>query len=78
MEHDIIIISPENNVGTHDEVYPGPFRRALMNPAFKRKLGIAMAAPIRRSLDYHGIARRVLVVDQLPPGALPIYDKDVK
>lgn len=34
--------------------------------------------PVRRSLDYMGIARRGLVVDELPQGALPIYDRDIE
>ena len=78
MEHDIIIISPENNVGTRDEVELGPISRALLNASFKRKLAASMIAPLRRNIDYQGIARRVFVVDQLPQGALPIYDKDIK
>ena len=31
----------------------------------------------RTSLDYQGIARKLLTVDPLPQGALPVYDKDV-
>lgn len=33
--------------------------------------------PIRRSLDYQGIARRTLIIDELPEGALPYYDLDI-
>ena len=33
--------------------------------------------PIRTSLDYQGIGRKLLVVDPLPQGALPVYDKDI-
>ena len=33
--------------------------------------------PIRISLDYQGVGRKLLVVDPLPQGALPVYDKDV-
>ena len=33
--------------------------------------------PIRTSLDYQGIGRKLFVVDPLPQGALPIYDRDV-
>jgi hypothetical protein len=36
-----------------------------------------MANPIRRNLDYQGVGRRVLVVDPLPQGALPVYDRDI-
>jgi len=52
-------------------------RRALMSPEGKVALGQAMANPIRRNLDYQGIGRRVLVVDPLPQGALPVYDRDI-
>ena len=31
----------------------------------------------RTSLDYQGVGRKLLVVDPLPQGALPVYDKDV-
>ena len=40
-------------------------------------LAAAMANPIRVSLDYQGIGRKLLVVDPLPQGSLPVYDKDV-
>ena len=36
-----------------------------------------MANPIRRNLDYQGVARRALAVDPLPQGAIPAYDRDI-
>lgn len=39
--------------------------RAIMTMDGKIALAQAMANPIRRNLDYHGIARRALVVDPL-------------
>jgi hypothetical protein len=36
-----------------------------------------MASPIRKNLDYQGIARRALVVDPLPQGSLATYDRDI-
>jgi len=52
-------------------------KRALMTNEGKIALGQAMANPIRRNLDYQGVGRRVLVVDPLPQGALPVYDRDI-
>ena len=52
-------------------------KRALTTEGGKIALGQAMANPIRRNLDYQGVARRVLVVDPLPQGALPVYDRDI-
>ena len=51
--------------------------RAIMTQDGKIALAQAMANPIRRNLDYHGIARRALVVDPLPQGAIPTYERDV-
>jgi uncharacterized protein (UPF0218 family) len=51
--------------------------RALMSHEGKLALAQAMANPIRRNLDYQGIARRALVVDPLPQGALAVYDRDI-
>jgi len=52
-------------------------KRALLTTEGKIALGQAMALPIRRNLDYSGIARRALVVDPLPTGALPVYERDI-
>lgn len=51
--------------------------RAIMTQDGKIALAQSMANPIRRNLDYHGIARRALVVDPLPQGATPSYDRDI-
>ena len=52
-------------------------KKALMSQDGKVALGQAMANPIRKNLDYQGVGRRVLVVDPLPQGALPAYDRDI-
>nr|DAE79805.1 MAG TPA: major capsid protein [Caudoviricetes sp.] len=51
--------------------------QSLETEAGRAALASAMANPIRTSLDYQGIARKLLVVDPLPQGALPVYDRDV-
>lgn len=51
--------------------------KAILTQEGKLALAQAMANPIRRNLDYQGIARRVLVLDPLPQGALPVYDRDI-
>jgi hypothetical protein len=50
---------------------------ALETNEGRAALASAMANPIRMSLDYQGIGRKLLVVDPLPQGALPVYDRDV-
>jgi hypothetical protein len=52
-------------------------KQALMTQDGKIALGQAMAVPIRRNLDYQGVGRKALVVDPLPQGALPVYDRDI-
>lgn len=51
--------------------------KAILTQEGKIALAQAMANPIRRNLDYQGIARRTLVLDPLPQGALPVYDRDI-
>ncbi len=51
--------------------------RAIMTQEGKVALAQAMANPIRRNLDYQGIARRALVVDALPQGANASYERDI-
>lgn len=64
---------PSVNDDKRDEL----ISRAIMTHEGKLALAQAMANPIRRNLDYQGIARRALVVDPLPQGALPVYDRDI-
>lgn len=52
-------------------------KRAILTEDGKVALGQAMANPIRKNLDYQGVGRRTLVVDPLPQGALPVYDRDI-
>lgn len=40
------------------------------------KLAASMTQPLRLRRDYQSVARKAFFVDQLPDGALPIYDKD--
>lgn len=63
--------------GLSDEKRDELISRAIMTQEGKIALAQAMANPIRRNLDYHGIARRALVVDPLPQGAMPTYDRDI-
>jgi hypothetical protein len=67
------LTAPTSSDSKRDEL----ISRAIMTQEGKVALAQAMANPIRRNLDYHGIARRVLVVDPLPQGALPSYDRDI-
>jgi len=67
------VAAPSLNDGQRDEM----IKQALMTQEGKIALGQAMANPIRRNLDYQGVARKALVVDPLPQGALAVYDRDI-
>jgi hypothetical protein len=51
--------------------------QALETPEGRVQLAQAMVEPIKRSLEYQAIGRKLLMVDELPQGALPRYEKDV-
>ncbi len=48
----------------------------IMHPEGRAKLAASMQQPLRLRRDYHAIGRKTFKVEQLPDGALAIYDKD--
>lgn len=75
-------LAPANSVqsgqpGLNDVQRDEMIKQALLTQEGKIALGQAMATPIRRNLDYQGVGRKALVVDPLPQGALPSYDRDI-
>jgi HK97 family phage major capsid protein len=42
----------------------------------RQRLASSMIQPLRARRDYSSVARKAFFVEQLPDGALPIYDKD--
>lgn len=44
--------------------------------AGRQKIAASMIAPLRKQRDYSAVGRKAFSVEQLPDGALPIYDKD--
>ena len=48
----------------------------IQTPAGRAKLAASMTQPLRTRRDYAAVGRKTFLVEQLPDGALPIYDKD--
>ena len=48
----------------------------LKTPQLRQKLAASMTQPLRLRRDYAAVGRKTFLVEQLPDGALPIYDKD--
>ena len=48
----------------------------LRTPEGRAKLAASMTQPLRTRRDYSSVGRKTFLVEQLPDGALPIYDKD--
>lgn len=51
--------------------------QALETSEGRVALAQAMVEPIRRALEYQAIGRKLLMVDELPQGALARYERDV-
>ena len=51
--------------------------QALETEEGRVALAQAMVEPIKRALEYQAIGRKLLMVDELPQGALARYEKDV-
>ena len=48
----------------------------IKTAAGRQRLAASMIQPLRRRRDYTSVGRKAFYVEQLPDGALPIYDKD--
>lgn len=48
----------------------------ISTAAGRRHLAASMVQPLRERRDYSSVGRKTFLVEQLPDGALPIYDKD--
>lgn len=48
----------------------------IKTAAGRAKLAASMIQPLRLRRDYTAVGRKTFMVEQLPDGALPIYDKD--
>mgnify|MGYP002639682468 FL=1 len=48
----------------------------IKTAAGRSKLAASMTQPLRTRRDYSAVGRKTFLVEQLPDGALPIYDKD--
>ena len=44
----------------------------------RERLAAAMTQPIRRRVDYTAVGRRTFLVEPLPDGALPFYDRQTE
>lgn len=51
--------------------------QALETEEGRTALAQSMVEPIRRSLEYQAVGRKLLMVDELPQGALARYERDV-
>lgn len=68
-----VIITDRNEIGPDSLI-----SRYLRSMAGRSALAQSMMQPLRRRLDYTGIARKVFLVEELPQGALPIYHPEDK
>jgi len=74
---DRLVNGPNRN---GDVIDPEVARQVLQNylatPPERRRIGPLIGNPLRPRIDYQGVARSVFIVDELPQGALPVYDRD--
>lgn len=77
MKHPIVITSRGEVTRRNKFDYNSILSGYLASKAGQQKLAQSMIAPLRRRLDYQGIARKVFAVQPLPQGAAPVYDRDL-
>lgn len=65
-----------NNTSTAD-IREAMVQEAMNTPEGRVALAQAMVEPIKTSLMYQALGRKLLMVDELPQGALPRYERDI-
>lgn len=63
---------------TNDHEREALIAQALETDEGRLALAQAMVEPIRRALEYQAVGRKLLMVDELPQGALARYERDVR
>lgn len=63
---------------TNDQEREALIAQALETDEGRVALAQAMVEPIRRALEYQAVGRKLLMVDELPQGALARYERDVR
>ena len=66
-----------DKTGLSDQDKEMVIAQALETDEGRTALAQAMVEPIRRSLEYQAVGRKLLMVDELPQGALARYERDV-
>lgn len=66
-----------NKTGLTNEDKEIVIAQALQTDEGRTALAQAMVEPIRRALEYQAVGRKLLMVDELPQGALARYERDV-
>jgi len=64
--------------GMNDQERESLIAQALETDEGRTALAQAMVEPIRRALEYQAVGRKLLMVDELPQGALARYERDVR
>lgn len=74
-EQDEFVALEENDRPLTNAQKEAIIAEALATDEGRRALAQAMVEPIRRSLEYQAIGRRLLMVDELPQGIGNCYEK---
>ena len=61
---------------TKEQIQQEVLQSYLNSPKGRVTLARYMTEPLRRRIDYAAVARKTFLVEQLPDGAIPIYDRN--
>ncbi|MEM2174509.1 MAG: HK97-fold major capsid protein [Candidatus Micrarchaeia archaeon] len=51
--------------------------KLLASPNWAKRVAFVMQTPLKNRLDYVAVGRKLLLVDELPQGEIPVYDLDI-
>jgi hypothetical protein len=59
------------------EIAEQAWAKLLASPNWAKRVAFVMQTPLKNRLDYVAVGRKLLLVDELPQGEIPVYDLDI-
>jgi hypothetical protein len=64
-------------VPVNPEIAEQAWAKILASPNWAKRVAFVMQTPLKNRLDYVAVGRKLLLVDELPQGEIPVYDLDI-
>lgn len=71
------LVKKANTEEINSQIAENAWAKIMQSPNWGKRVAFVMATPLKNRLDYVAIGRKLLLVDELPQGEIPVYDLDI-